>query len=244
MLEELRRLVAETNPPVEELCQTAAERTAAIHDDTCIVGVLSDDRRWLHPLGLADPDCEVAVTLEALVGMPMRADRGLTRHVVTSRASVLLPVTSPEVIATGRPEMADYAARHGVCSAMMAPMRVRGESLGIVVVLRHRADAPLTPDDEHLTQVTADWLGLAVRSGGELVSPAPRASGDAGADLSLREQEVLALLALGHTNREIAGRLHLSVRTIEWHRSRIRWKLGASGRAALADAARAAGLID
>jgi two-component system response regulator NreC len=62
--------------------------------------------------------------------------------------------------------------------------------------------------------------------------------------LSEREREVLALLALGHTNREIADRLVLSVRTVEWHRSRIRWKLGVTGRAALAGVAREHGLVE
>src|SRR6185312_2630513 len=36
--------------------------------------------------------------------------------------------------------------------------------------------------------------------------------------LSDREHEVLRLLALGHTNQEIAGQLYISVRTAETHR--------------------------
>ena len=61
--------------------------------------------------------------------------------------------------------------------------------------------------------------------------------------LSRREREVLALLALGHTNREIAERVHLSIRTVEWHRARIQAKLRVTGRAALAQVARAHGLL-
>jgi DNA-binding CsgD family transcriptional regulator len=63
------------------------------------------------------------------------------------------------------------------------------------------------------------------------------------AELSRREREVLAMLAAGHTNREIAVRVHLSVRTVEWHRGRIQRKLGVTGRAALVQAARARGLL-
>ena len=44
--------------------------------------------------------------------------------------------------------------------------------------------------------------------------------------LSSREREVLQLLAEGHSAREIAGRLHLSVKTIETHRRNIQAKLG------------------
>jgi two-component system response regulator NreC len=51
--------------------------------------------------------------------------------------------------------------------------------------------------------------------------------------LTDREAEVLRLIALGHTNPEIAEQLALSVRTVESHRSHIQQKLGASSRAEL-----------
>ena len=54
--------------------------------------------------------------------------------------------------------------------------------------------------------------------------------------LSRREQEVAGLLALGHTNQEIGAILHLSVRTIEHHRSRVFQKLGVRSRAGLVQA--------
>ena len=43
--------------------------------------------------------------------------------------------------------------------------------------------------------------------------------------LSDREREVLRLLALGHTNQEIAKQLYISVRTAETHRAHIMQKL-------------------
>lgn len=51
--------------------------------------------------------------------------------------------------------------------------------------------------------------------------------------LSPRETEVLRLMALGHTNREIGEQLELSVRTVETHRSHIQQKLGLSTRSEL-----------
>jgi two-component system response regulator NreC len=57
-------------------------------------------------------------------------------------------------------------------------------------------------------------------------------------DLSARELEVLRLIALGHTNIEIASRLYLSVRTVESHRAHIQQKTGRSSRAALVAYAR------
>lgn len=61
--------------------------------------------------------------------------------------------------------------------------------------------------------------------------------------LTAREAEVLSLLALGHTNQEIAQRLYVSVRTVETHRARIRDKLGKDTRAELIAAARERGLV-
>ena len=51
--------------------------------------------------------------------------------------------------------------------------------------------------------------------------------------LSEREREVLRLLALGHTNQEIAKMLYISVRTAETHRANIMQKLGLTTRAEL-----------
>jgi two-component system response regulator NreC len=52
-------------------------------------------------------------------------------------------------------------------------------------------------------------------------------------DLTEREVEVLRLIALGHTNAEIAGQLYLSVRTVESHRAHIQQKLRLTTRAEL-----------
>ena len=61
-----------------------------------------------------------------------------------------------------------------------------------------------------------------------------RAARDHSADeISVRETEVLRLIALGHTNAEIALELSRSIRTIESHRANIQSKLGASSRADL-----------
>jgi len=51
--------------------------------------------------------------------------------------------------------------------------------------------------------------------------------------LSDREVDVLRMIALGHTNTQIAERLFLSVRTVETHRAHIQQKLGLEDRAAL-----------
>ena len=62
--------------------------------------------------------------------------------------------------------------------------------------------------------------------------------------LSEREREVLRLLALGHTNQEIAKLLYISVRTAETHRAHIMQKLRLSSRAELVRYALAEGLLE
>lgn len=60
-----------------------------------------------------------------------------------------------------------------------------------------------------------------------------RSTRDDEAGLSDREERLLGEIALGFTNAEIAEHMHLSVRTVESHRSRVQQKLGASSRAEL-----------
>jgi DNA-binding NarL/FixJ family response regulator len=62
--------------------------------------------------------------------------------------------------------------------------------------------------------------------------------------LSEREREVLRLLALGHTNQEIAKLLYISVRTAETHRAHIMQKLRLGSRAELVRYALSEGLLE
>lgn len=63
-------------------------------------------------------------------------------------------------------------------------------------------------------------------------------------DLTQRENGVLKLLAEGHTNRETAELLHISVKTVETHRSRIMAKLSIDNLAELVKYAIKKGLVD
>jgi len=93
-----------------------------------------------------------------------------------------------------------------------------------------------------------------IASGGSYVHPtlgarmvaadaADRAAAEAD-PLSDREREILRLLALGHTNQEIAKMLFISVRTAETHRAHIMQKLRLTTRAELVRHALAQGLLD
>ena len=90
-------------------------------------------------------------------------------------------------------------------------------------------------DDELLGAIRLAAEGetyLNPRLGARLAAAPPEPAGPPD-DLSDRELEVLKLIALGHTNAEIAAQLYLSVRTVESHRAHIQQKLGRNTRAEL-----------
>lgn len=86
-----------------------------------------------------------------------------------------------------------------------------------------------------------------VHSGGTFLHPAhaqallsdpakvapPEKNENALSQLSEREQETLKLIALGYSNKEIAEKLYLSVKTVETYKARIMEKLDVTTRAAL-----------
>src|SRR5687767_15533422 len=82
---------------------------------------------------------------------------------------------------------------------------------------------------------------LGARMAAAEVEAAAKAASD---PLSEREREVLRLLALGHTNQEIARTLYISVRTAETHRAHIMQKLRLTTRAELVRYALAEGVIE
>jgi len=73
--------------------------------------------------------------------------------------------------------------------------------------------------------------------------PRPAAAAPGLGVLSARERELVTLVAQGHTNAQIAARLHISVRTVSSHLDRIRDKTGARRRADLTRLALTEGLV-
>lgn len=109
-------------------------------------------------------------------------------------------------------------------------------------------------DTELLSAIRAVWRGGAylhpeharlLLGGGTPATPPGPAAADASFELlSPREQQVLRLIALGHTNLQVADKLGLSVKTVETYKSRMMAKLGLAGRAALVRYALQQGLLE
>lgn len=114
---------------------------------------------------------------------------------------------------------------------------IRAGALGYV--LKEAADEELV----HAVRLASEGQTyMHPRLGARLAAqPEPQASQGS---LTDRELEVLRLIALGHTNGEVAEQLFLSVRTVESHRAHIQQKLGLTSRAQLVRYALDAGLME
>lgn len=104
--------------------------------------------------------------------------------------------------------------QHGVAGVVSRHATVTELVRGLIAVARHEVVLPpaIAP------------RALAALARGELSSSHPAA------ELTDREREVLALLAKGHTNKDIAQALFLSVRTVEAHLRNIYGKLDVATR--------------
>lgn len=112
--------------------------------------------------------------------------------------------------------------------------RAANAELAVAIRAVHRGEVFLYPS------FTKVLLGDVVRKGGAR-RPFQLDSYEL---LSQREKQILRLVALGHTNKQIASQLFLSVKTIESYRARLMKKLGLKGRAALVRYALRKGLLN
>jgi two-component system, NarL family, response regulator NreC len=108
-------------------------------------------------------------------------------------------------------------------------------------VLKQAVDRELVPA---IREVAAGGRYVDPELGAQLIAAETAERRRAEEDpLTDREREVLRLLALGHTNQEIAEKLYISVRTVESHRAHILQKLALSSRADLVKYALDEGLL-
>lgn len=206
--------------------------------------VICDDhalvRSGLHKLLECEPDLEV-------VGEAANADEAIDRSRSDAPDVLLLDVVMP-----GRsgidalPEILGVAPETKVLVLSMQndPVYVRNAFAAGAsgYVLKDAAGTELV---EAIRTVSHGGRYVHPLLGARLAVAGANDEGQSARDLlSVREHQILRLLALGHTNQEIADQLFLSVRTVETHRARIVAKLGVKTRAELVRFALAAGELD
>ncbi len=103
----------------------------------------------------------------------------------------------------------------------------------VSLIVAIAVDDPALAD--RLAMLLADVAGVRLAAPGEtadvaLIKPELPAASDSEAALTPREQEVLALLAEGASNKAIARRLGISVHTAKFHVGSLLDKLDATGR--------------
>jgi two-component system response regulator NreC len=213
-----------------------------------VIRVLVVDDHALVRSGLrllldADPD----ITVEDEAGSAEQAVRKARLH---KPDVVLLDITMPgrsglEVTA----EIKRAAPKAAILVLSMhddsAYVREAFEQGASGYLLKEAADQELLTAVREVAaghQYLHPMLGARLASG-ETHSDLEAASRAAAIPLSEREQEVLRLLAAGHTNQQIAKTLFISVRTAETHRAHIMKKLHLTTRAQLVHYALQHGLL-
>ncbi|WP_405969149.1 response regulator transcription factor [Streptomyces sp. NBC_00988] len=156
--------------------------------------------------------------------------------------------------------LSDTGAADGVIDGIEATRRILATSTTarVVVLTSHGHQADVLRAVEAgargyvLKAGPPEELFRAVRAaaaGGMALAPEAAAQfighpAESGPMLSEREIEVVRLVAHGHTNRTIAGTLHLAEATIKTHLVRIYRKLGTENRAGTVTEAARLGLIE
>jgi DNA-binding NarL/FixJ family response regulator len=197
-------------------------------------------RSGLRRLLDAEPDIET-------VGEAPNADRAVFEAIETQPDVVLMDLVMPEKGGIeGMPAVLQAVpeARVLVLSMQDDPRYVR-EAFAAGAsgyVLKEAADAEVV---DAVREVANGGRYVHPALGARLVAAEAEERAEAEQDpLSDREHEVLRLLALGHTNQEIAKMLYLSVRTVETHRAHIMQKLRLETRAELVRYAIEHGLLE
>jgi len=190
--------------------------------------------------------------LDAAVGIEVVGEAGSGEEAVRLTRSVKPDVVLMDVVMPGmsgieatRPALdAAPEAKVLVLSMQDDPNYVREafEAGASGYVLKEAADSEVV---QAVREVAAGHHYVHPTLGARLIAAEAEARRKADSDpLSDREREVLRLLALGHTNQEIAKMLYISVRTAETHRSHIMTKLRLTTRAELVRHAISEGLLE
>jgi len=243
---ELRRRQGRLDEAAELLAECESHRLHDLHAGLLALdlgdpaGALEAGQRFLRRTGTGDrfervPGLELVVCAALASGLRENAAEAATEIRAVADAVGTRPLRAAALLAEARLAAADgdaQTARAGfedaaaAFEAVGAPYEAAQAWLGAAGALHAAGAAGPAAAAERRARSALEKLGIRVGHRSR-----------AGGVLSRREREVLALLAQGRSNEEIAAALVLSVRTVERHVANTYRKLRLSGRSARAAAA-------
>ena len=187
-----------------------------LHDDIEIVGEANEGKEAINKTLELEPD--VVIMDIAMAGMDgLEATRRIMKKSPKVKVLVLTQYDNREYILS--------SIRAG--AAGYVPKRALGSELLSAIRAVHEGNAFLYPSAA--AALITDYLREATKE------PYDR--------LTTREREILRLIAEGHTSREIAGILFISIKTVLGHRTKIMEKLDIHNRTELIKYAMRKGLV-
>jgi two-component system response regulator NreC len=218
-MQKIRLLVVDDHPIVRAGLRKLLDTQA----DMEVVGEASNGLTGVERALALEPDVAVMdITMEGMGGLA--ATREIRERVPRTRVLVLTVHNSVEYLR----QTLDAGAT-GYVLKQAADME-----LAVAIRAVHRGEIYIYPVFTRV--LLGDWKPEG--EGEDLSKP------DSYELLSPREKEVLRLVALGYTNRQVAERLCLSVKTVGTYRARLMDKLNLRGRPALVRYALEKGLLE
>ena len=180
-------------------------------DKLTVVGEASDGRQAMEmATGRLAPD---VIVMD--IGMPGLNGVDATRQILSQNREARVIALSAHT------DRRFVAAMLAAGASGYVLKEAAGEEILRAVLVVHRGGKYLSPEIAGI--VIEDFLGHGIAAG------APRSR----VTLAPREREIVQLLAEGKTSKDVAGLLHISIKTVETHRRNIMGKLKLGSIAAL-----------
>jgi DNA-binding NarL/FixJ family response regulator len=212
----VRVLLAEDHTIVRKGLRSLLDGEAGIE----VIGEAKDGREAIEKAGQLHPDVVVMdITMPGLNGL--EATRQIKKRFPEVQVVILTVHANEEYV---------FQILRAGASGYVVKQAAPGELISAIQAA-YRGESFLSPS------ISRKVIEEYVRQAEATAEP------DSYDQLTDREREVLQLIAEGHPNREIAGLLHISVKTVETHRARLMDKLDLHSTAELTQYALRRGMI-